>query len=178
MTSIVEKLIVIIWFHKIHLFLKVTRSSQWLKIFHQSSLDVLAFQMKAYIWVNICIALNYGNQLHLKWNVPNVCRMQLDHDRFSAQSLLLKEKPTTTNKRAPFHKGLQLIASFAIELQFISIVQLIVRQIFLCCYVALSRPTVKCEKTGSFFFFFFFYMSDLGEEFAKICIQWLKKALV
>ena len=52
------------------------------------------------------------------------------------------------------------------------------------CYVALSRPTVKCEKTGSgfFFFFFFFYiiflMSDLGKEFAKICIQWLKKALV
>ena len=46
------------------------------------------------------------------------------------------------------------------------------------CYVALSRPTVKCEKTGSgFFFFFFFFMSDLGEEFAKICIQWLKKAL-
>ena len=43
------------------------------------------------------------------------------------------------------------------------------------CYVALSRPTVKCEKTGSGFFFFF--MSDLGEEFAKICIQWLKKAL-
>ena len=42
-------------------------------------------------------------------------------------------------------------------------------------YVALSRPTVKCEKTGSGFFFFF--MSDLGEEFAKICIQWLKKAL-
>ena len=38
------------------------------------------------------------------------------------------------------------------------------------CYVALSRPTVKCEKTGSgffFFFFFIFYMSDLGEEFAK-----------
>ena len=28
-----------------------------------------------------------------------------------------------------------------------------------------------------FFFFFFFFMSDLGEEFAKICIQWLKKAL-
>ena len=45
------------------------------------------------------------------------------------------------------------------------------------CYVALSRPTVKCEKTGSGFFFFFFFMSDLGEEFAKICIQWLKKAL-
>ena len=45
------------------------------------------------------------------------------------------------------------------------------------CYVALSRPTVKCEKTGSGFFFFFF-MSDLGEEFAKNFIQWLKKALV
>ena len=53
-------------------------------------------------------------------------------------------------------------------------------QIFFC-YVALSRPTVKCEKTGSVFFFFFLLllkMSDLGEEFAKICIQWLKKALV
>ena len=46
------------------------------------------------------------------------------------------------------------------------------------CYVALSRPTVKCEKTGSFFFFFLLKMSDLGEEFAQICIQWLKKALV
>ena len=46
------------------------------------------------------------------------------------------------------------------------------------CYVAVSRPTVKCENTGSgFFFFFFFFMLDLGEEFAKICIQWLKKAL-
>ena len=54
------------------------------------------------------------------------------------------------------------------------------RPIFFC-YVALSRPTVKCEKTGLVFFiylFFFFFMSDLGEEFAKICIQWLKKALV
>ena len=50
------------------------------------------------------------------------------------------------------------------------------------CYVALSRPTVKCEKTGSGFFGFFLVcllkMSDLGEEFAQICIQWLKKALV
>ena len=45
------------------------------------------------------------------------------------------------------------------------------------CYVALIRPTVKCEKTGSGFFFFFL-MSDLGEEFAKNVIQWLKKALV
>ena len=42
------------------------------------------------------------------------------------------------------------------------------------CYVALSRPTIKCEKTGSGFFFF---MSDLGEEFAKICIFSLKKHL-
>ena len=45
-------------------------------------------------------------------------------------------------------------------------------------YVALSRPTVKCEKTGSFFFLLLLKMSDLGEEFAKICIQWPKKALV
>ena len=44
------------------------------------------------------------------------------------------------------------------------------------CYVAISRPTVKCEKTGSVFFLL--KMSDLGEEFAQICIQWLKKALV
>ena len=49
-------------------------------------------------------------------------------------------------------------------------------QIFFFGYVALSRPTVKCEKTGSVFFFFL--MSDLAEEFAKICIQWPKKALV
>ena len=46
------------------------------------------------------------------------------------------------------------------------------------CYVALSRPTVKCEKNRVGFFFILFFMSDLGEEFAKICIQWLKKALV
>ena len=38
-------------------------------------------------------------------------------------------------------------------------------QIFFFFYVALSRPTVKCEKTGSGFFFFFF-MSDLGR---RIC---------
>ena len=51
-------------------------------------------------------------------------------------------------------------------------------QIFflLCCPLPTDR---KMRKTGSFFFFFFFFfMSDLGEEFAKICIQWLKKALV
>ena len=39
-----------------------------------------------------------------------------------------------------------------------------------------DRPTVKCEKTGSVFLLL--KMSDLGKEFAKICIQWLKKALV
>ena len=44
----------------------------------------------------------------------------------------------------------------------------------LCC--PSPRPTVNAKKQGQFFFFFFF-MSDLGEEFAKICIQWLKKAL-
>ena len=50
---------------------------------------------------------------------------------------------------------------------------------FFFFYVALSRPTVKCEKTGSgFFFLLLLKMSDLGEEFAKICIQWPKKALV
>ena len=46
----------------------------------------------------------------------------------------------------------------------------------LCC--PLSRPTVKCEKTGSgFFFFFFFYVRFGRRKFAKICIQRLKKAL-
>ena len=59
---------------------------------------------------------------------------------------------------------------------FIQYIRYSIRQKKKNCYVALSRPTVKCEKTGSGFFFFFF-MSDLGEEFAKICIQWLKKAL-
>ena len=44
------------------------------------------------------------------------------------------------------------------------------------CYVALSRPTVKCEKTGSGFFFLLL-MSDLGEEFAKIVFNGLKKHL-
>ena len=63
-------------------------------------------------------------------------------------------------------------------IQLNTIVEIRVRPKKKNCYVALSRPTVKCEKTGSvFFFFFFFFMSDLGEEFAKICIQWLKKAL-
>ena len=48
-------------------------------------------------------------------------------------------------------------------------------------YVALSRPTVKCEKTGSGFFFFFFFFFFLCQIWAKnllkfVC-QWLKKAL-
>ena len=45
------------------------------------------------------------------------------------------------------------------------------------CYVALSRPTVKCEKTGSVFFFFFLKMSDLGEELLKFVFNGLKKHL-
>ena len=45
----------------------------------------------------------------------------------------------------------------------------------LCCPLPTDR---KMRKNRFFFFFFFFFlMSDLGEEFAKICIQWLKKAL-
>ena len=46
----------------------------------------------------------------------------------------------------------------------------------LCCPLPTDRKMRK-NRVG-FFFFFFFFMSDLGEEFAKICIQWLKKALV
>ena len=45
--------------------------------------------------------------------------------------------------------------------------------------IAQIRPKKKLWKTGSGFCVFFCEkMSDLGEEFAKICIQWLKKALV
>ena len=50
----------------------------------------------------------------------------------------------------------------------------------LCCSLPTDRKMRKNEekkKGRFFFFFFFFFMSDLGEEFAKICIQWLKKAL-
>ena len=46
----------------------------------------------------------------------------------------------------------------------------------LCCPLLTGRKMRK-NRVGFFFFFFFFFMSDLGEEFAKICIQWLKKAL-
>ena len=48
----------------------------------------------------------------------------------------------------------------------------------LCCPLPTDRKMRK-NRVGFFFFFFFFVveMSDLGEEFAKICIQWLKKAL-
>ena len=46
----------------------------------------------------------------------------------------------------------------------------------LCCPLPTDR---KMRKNRVFFFLFIFFMSDLGEEFfAKICIQWLKKALV
>ena len=44
----------------------------------------------------------------------------------------------------------------------------------LCCPLPTDR---KMRKNRVGVFFFFFFMSDLGEEFAKICIQWLKKAL-
>ena len=42
----------------------------------------------------------------------------------------------------------------------------------LCCPLLTDRKMRK-NRVG----FFFFFMSDLGEEFAKICIHWLKKAL-
>ena len=47
----------------------------------------------------------------------------------------------------------------------------------LCCPLPTDRKMRK-NRVVFFFFFFFFKLSDLGEEFAKICIQWLKKALV
>ena len=47
----------------------------------------------------------------------------------------------------------------------------------LCCPLPTDRKMRKNRVGFFFFFFFFFKMSDLGEEFAKICIQWLKKAL-
>ena len=43
----------------------------------------------------------------------------------------------------------------------------------LCCPLPTDRKMRK--NRVRIFFFFFFLMSDLGEEFAKICIQWLKK---
>ena len=48
-------------------------------------------------------------------------------------------------------------------------------QKLLCCPLPTDR---KMRKNRAVFFYLFFFMSDLGEEFAKICIQWLKKALV
>ena len=46
------------------------------------------------------------------------------------------------------------------------------------CYVALSRPTVKCEKTGSFFFFFFFFYVRFGQKnLLKFVFNGLKKHL-
>ena len=47
------------------------------------------------------------------------------------------------------------------------------------CYVALSRPTVKCEKTGSgFFFFFFFFLCQIwAKNLLKFVLNGLKKHL-
>ena len=46
-------------------------------------------------------------------------------------------------------------------------------------YVALSRPTVKCEKTGSgFFFFFFFFLCQIwAKNLLKFVFNGLKKHL-
>ena len=46
------------------------------------------------------------------------------------------------------------------------------------CYVALSRPTVKCEKTGSGFFFFFFFKCQIwAKNLLKCVFNGLKKHL-
>ena len=49
----------------------------------------------------------------------------------------------------------------------------------LCCPLPTDRKMRK-NRVGFYLLFFvlFVKMSDLGEEFAKICIQWPKKALV
>ena len=46
--------------------------------------------------------------------------------------------------------------------------------LLLCC----PLPTDRKMRKNRVVFFLLLKMSDLGEEFAKICIQWLKKALV
>ena len=46
------------------------------------------------------------------------------------------------------------------------------------CYVALSRPTVICEKTGSGFFFFFFWKCQIwAKNLLKFVFNGLKKHL-
>ena len=46
------------------------------------------------------------------------------------------------------------------------------------CYVALSRPTVKWEKTGSGFFFFFFFLCQIwAKNLLKFVFNGLKKHL-
>ena len=48
------------------------------------------------------------------------------------------------------------------------------------CYVALSRPTVKCEKNrvGFFFFFFFFFLCQIwAKNLLKFVFNGLKKHL-
>ena len=45
------------------------------------------------------------------------------------------------------------------------------------CYVALSRPTVKCEKTGSGFFLFCFLCQIWAKNLLKFVFNGLKKHL-
>ena len=45
------------------------------------------------------------------------------------------------------------------------------------CYVALSRPTVKCEKTGSGFFYLFFLCQIWAKNLLKFVFNGLKKHL-
>ena len=44
-------------------------------------------------------------------------------------------------------------------------------------YVALSRPTIKCEKTGSGFFYFFFLCQIWAKNLLKFVFNGLKKHL-
>ena len=52
-----------------------------------------------------------------------------------------------------------------------------VRPNFCCCYVALSWPTVKCEKTGSVFFIYFFLCQIWAKNLLKFVFNGLKKHL-
>ena len=45
------------------------------------------------------------------------------------------------------------------------------------CYVALSRPTVKCEKTGSGFFYIFFKCQIWAKNLLKFVFNGFKKHL-
>ena len=49
-----------------------------------------------------------------------------------------------------------------------------IRPKFFFCYVALSRPTVKCEKPGSgFFFIYFFFIFFLCQIWAKNLLKFV-----